>query len=92
MTIDWTLIVPTIIVLAVTVFVLKAVRKVKEKLHKKLGPAPSELAMKQLLEQIKNRELPKCPRCHSETFAMLDSDSRYKCESCHFEFEGATHI
>lgn len=89
---DWFYLFPILIVLAIIVFIVRAYRKFKVKIERKLGPAPSEMAMKQLVEQIKNRELPKCPRCNGETFAMIATDSRYKCESCRYEFEGAPHI
>jgi transposase-like protein len=91
-TIDWTLIVSGILVLVIVIFIFRAVRQVKAKIERKLGPAPSEMAMKQLLDQIKSRELPKCPRCQNETLAMLETDSRYKCESCQFEFDGPPHF
>jgi len=90
--VDWFYLIPGIIILAIGVFIYNAVKKTKAKIEKKLGPAPSELAMKQLLEEIKSRELPKCPRCHSEAFAIFDTDARYKCELCNYEFEGVPHI
>ncbi len=84
--------IPAIIILVIAIVIYKTVKKMKAKIVKKLGPAPSELAMQQLLEEIKGRELPKCPRCQSETFAILETDSKYRCNSCHYEFESVLHI
>ena len=92
MTFDWFWLFPVLIIVVIIIFVFRSVKKVKEKIERKLGPAPSEMAIKQLLDQIKNRELPKCPRCDGEPIALLETDSNYKCESCNYEFEGAPHI
>lgn len=92
MTFDWFWLFPVIIVVVIIIFVHKSVKKVKEKIERKLGPAPSEMAMKQLLDQIKSRDLPQCPRCNGQTIAMLETDASYKCESCDYEFQGAPHI
>ncbi|MGH8015392.1 MAG: hypothetical protein ACREBV_04310 [Candidatus Zixiibacteriota bacterium] len=92
MIMGWFYLIPTIICLVIAYFIYDAVKKTKTKMEKKLGPAPSELAMRQMLEEIKKRDLPKCPRCNCEAFAILETDSKYKCESCQYEFEVVLHI
>lgn len=89
---DWVNLAFALIVLAIAYSIYRTIKQTRAKIEKKLGPAPSEMAMKQLYDQIKNKELPKCPECGGESFAMIDADYKYKCDSCHHEFEGAAHL
>ena len=88
---DWFNIVLAVMVIVIVGFIVRAVRKTKAEIDKGLGPAPSERNMERAIMEIHERDV-ECPRCGSQTFAMLGTDNRYKCDACNYEFEGAPHI
>jgi ribosomal protein S27AE len=88
---DWFNITLAILVVTIAGFIMKAIRQTQAEIDKGLGPAPGERRMKKAIEEITQRDI-RCPRCGNEAFAMLGTGNRYKCDSCHFEFEGAEHI
>ena len=88
---DWFNIILGIMVVVIVGFIVNAVRKTNAEIHKKMGPLPDGWKMKKAVEEIRKRDIP-CPRCGKQTFAMLGTQNRYKCDICHYEFEGAEHI
>jgi transposase-like protein len=88
---DWFYIVLGIMVVVIVVFIVNAIRMTNAEIHKKLGPLPDEWKMKKVVEEIRKRDVP-CPRCGKQTFAMLGTQNRYKCDVCNYEFEGVEHI
>jgi DNA-directed RNA polymerase subunit RPC12/RpoP len=88
---EWFYIVLGIMVAAIVGFIVKAVRMTNAEIHKKMGPLPDEWKMKKAIEEIRKRDI-SCPRCGKQTFAMLGTQNRYKCDTCNHEFEGPDHI
>ncbi|GEM_PF-2980753 len=88
---DWYYIILGMMVVVIVGFIVKAVRMTNAEIYKKMGPMPSEWRMKKAIEEISKRDI-QCPRCGKQTFAMLGTKNRYKCDICNYEFEGAEHI
>ena len=91
---DWFTIILAAIVLAVVLFIIKAVRQTKADIDKRLNnvdPAKRNAVAKKLAEHIRNRGV-SCTRCGRQAFALLGTDNQYKCHTCNFEFEGPPHI
>ncbi len=88
---DWFNIILGIMVVVIVGFIVNAVRKTNDEIHKKMGPLPSEWRTKKTIKEIRKRDIP-CPRCGKQTSAMLGTESKYKCDTCNYESEGVEHI
>jgi hypothetical protein len=73
---------------AIAGFIAYAVRKTMDKVAK---PGMSAEDMRKLAAQIRERDI-RCPRCSRQSSAMLGTETRCKCDSCNFVFEGTKHI
>jgi ribosomal protein S27AE len=82
-----------LIVVVIVVFIVRAVRLT----HASLAEASRQVSLtnpgtaRVVVDQIRRSEV-RCPRCGSQTFTLLGTESRYQCESCEFVFEGPAHI
>jgi DNA-directed RNA polymerase subunit RPC12/RpoP len=88
---DWFNIILGIMVVAIVGFIVYAIRKTKAEIYRGLGPEPGERRMKQVIKEIRERDI-RCPHCGRQSFAMLGTGNRYKCDTCHHEFEDVDHI
>lgn len=82
-----------VIVVTVVTVIVRAVRLTKTSLmdaSRHVNPADRGVA-RRLIEEIRGRDVP-CTRCGHQTSTCLGTDDRYKCDSCHFEFEGPAHM
>lgn len=82
-----------LLVLAIVAFVVRAVGLTKASISnasRHLNLTQPEVA-RRLVEEIRARNVP-CERCGQQTFAMLGTGDRYKCETCHVEFQGPPHM
>jgi len=82
-----------VIVVVIIAFIVRAVRLTNASLATAsyhLNLTNPDVA-RSLVDQIRRRELP-CPRCGHDTFALLGTENRYKCDTCDFDFEGPAHI
>jgi ribosomal protein S27AE len=80
-------------VLVIAAFIVRAVRLTNASLAmaaRHVDPTNPDVA-RSVVDQIRGRN-PRCPRCGEQTFALLDTENRYKCESCDFTFTGPAHI
>lgn len=81
------------LVVVIVVFIVRAVRLTNTSIataSRHVNLANPDVA-RRLVEEIRGREVP-CTRCGRQTFALLGTGNRYKCHSCHFDFEGPAHI
>lgn len=76
------------LVVVIVAFIVIAVRKTMGEMTKAgvTGEDARELA-----KRLRERDV-RCPRCNGQSSALLGTDTRYKCDSCHFEFEGPSHL
>ena len=82
-----------LLVLVIVAFVVRAVRLTSASIStasRHLNLTRPDIA-RRLVEEIRAREVP-CERCGRQTFALLGTEDRYKCETCHFEFQGPAHM
>lgn len=78
---------------AIAVSVARAVRLTKAAMAES-GADPNRMsgeAAERLVERIRNLQVP-CPICGGESFALLGTGNRHKCESCDHEFTGPAHV
>ena len=85
---DWFNLVLLAIILAVTGFIAYAIRMMLKKISKVQVSRGDALS---LARQIRERRI-HCPRCYRQSSALLATDTKYKCDSCHSEFEGPPHL
>ncbi len=79
---------------AVFLFIIKAVRQIKSDMDRRLrgvDPAKRKEFAEKLAGQIRDRDI-KCTRCGKQSFALLGTGNQYKCHTCNFEFEGPAHF
>ena len=88
---NWFNIILGIMVVAIVVFIVRAVRKTKAEIYKGLGPEPGERRIRQAIKEIRERDI-RCPHCGRQSSAMLGTGNKYKCDTCNHEFEGPSHI
>jgi hypothetical protein len=82
------------LVATVVVMIVRAVRLTKATIAQASRDLPlsrPDVATR-LAERIRERRVA-CERCgRDDTFAMLGTDTRWKCDSCQHEFEGPAHL
>jgi DNA-directed RNA polymerase subunit RPC12/RpoP len=79
--------------LAVVAFIVRAVRLTNASIasaSRRVDLTNPDVA-RSVIRALDERDVP-CPRCGHETFALLGTETRYKCDSCNFEFDGPPHI
>ena len=82
-----------LLVLAIVVFIVRAVRLTNASISnasRHLNLTQSEVA-RRVVDEIRATDVP-CQRCGLQTFAMLGTGDRYTCETCDFEFQGPPHM
>ena len=82
-----------VIVVVVIAFIVRAVRLTNVSLataSRHLNLTNPDVA-RSLVDRICRLDLP-CPRCGHDTFTLLGTENRYKCDTCDFDFEGPAHI
>jgi hypothetical protein len=87
----WVLVV--LIAAAIVAVIVRAVRLTNASIadgSPRVGLQTAEAA-RSLVHEVRGRDV-RCPRCRQDTFALLSTSHRYKCDSCAFEFDGPTHI
>ena len=82
-----------LIVMVIAAFIIRAVRLTNASLrsasrHQNLMHA--EVA-RRVIEEMRAKDV-RCGRCGGQTFALLETEDRYRCETCSLEFEGPAHI
>ena len=91
---NWFNMILAVIVGAIVLFIVKAVRQTKADIDQRLkdvDPAKrDEVAMK-LVERMRNQDV-SCTRCGRQTFNIAGTTNMYKCHTCNYEFECPTHI
>ena len=83
-----------VMVVAIALFILKAVRQTKEDIDERLkgvDPAKRNEFAKALAEKIRAQDV-RCPRCGKQAFGLMGTVDRWKCHTCNFEFDGPPHI
>ena len=91
---NWFNMIIAVIVGAIVLFIVKAVRQTKADIDKRLegvDPAKRNEIAKSLAEKIRSQDV-RCTRCGKQSFALLGTNNQYKCHTCNFEFEGPPHI
>jgi len=83
-----------VVIGAVVLSIVKAVRQVKSDVDRRLrgvDPAKRNEFAEKLAGQIRSRDI-KCTRCGKQSYALLGTGNQYKCHTCNFEFEGPSHF
>ena len=91
---DWFTIILALLVAAIALFIIKAVRQTKVDIDNRLKhvePAKRNEYAKKLAERIRSQDV-SCTRCGRQAFALLGTGNKYKCHTCNFEFEGSPHM
>jgi ribosomal protein S27AE len=82
-----------LLVVAIVAFIVRAVRLTNASLSaasRHMDLTNPDVA-RSVVDRMRERELP-CPRCGRDTFAQLGTGNRYRCHTCHVDFEGPPHI
>ena len=82
-----------LIVVTIAAFIVRAVRLTNASLaraSRHVNLTNPDVATS-VVDQIRRSEL-LCPRCGGQMFALLGTENRYQCESCHFDFTGPPHV
>jgi ribosomal protein S27AE len=82
-----------VLVVVIIAFVVRAVRLTNASIAtaSRLVNLTNPDAVRSLVDRIREREST-CPRCGAETFALLGTENRYKCDLCNLDFEGPPPI
>lgn len=80
------------LVLVIAVVIVRSVRMVLFEVDPKRtrGRGLRRDEASRLTERLKSLDV-RCPRCREESFLVLGSTDRYKCERCRHEFTGPSH-
>ena len=82
-----------LIVVAIAVFIIRAVRLTSASValaSREVNITNPDVA-RAVVDHVRGREV-LCPRCGGQTFVLLGTENRYRCEICDFAFEGPAHI
>jgi hypothetical protein len=84
-----------VLVVTIVVVILRAVRITKASIERagREMPLSRPDVAREVADRIRRADV-RCPRCGQQTFAMLGTGNRHKCddEMCGFEFEGPDHF
>jgi len=75
-------------VLLVVGFIVFAIRKTLSEISK---PGLSGDEARKLAQRIRQRDI-RCPGCNRQSSALLGTDTKYKCDTCNYEFDGPNHM
>jgi ribosomal protein S27AE len=85
-----------ILVGGIAVAIFTAVRMTRRQIDRRLqtiDPAHSDDLTRELASRVRQQaDRIKCARCGGPTAMVLGTDVRYKCDVCHFEFDGPPHL
>ena len=87
---DWFWGLVGLFILAIAFFIVRAVRITLGEVRRNAAARPG-MDPRALADEIRSRRVP-CPRCGGESFFLLATGNRYRCESCRREFEGPDHL
>lgn len=79
---------------AIILFIVKAVRQTKDDIDQRfkgVNPATRDELAKELIEKMGSQDV-RCSRCGRQTFTMAGTTNMYKCQACNYEFAGPTHV
>ncbi len=85
---DWFNLLLMAMVIIVVGFIVFSIRKTIGSMTKS-GVSGDEA--RKLAARIRERDI-RCPRCSRQSSALLGTETKYKCDSCNYEFEGPNHI
>jgi len=85
-----------LVVVAVVLFIVKAVRQTRGEIDRRLrgtDPRRRDDIARDLAARIREQaDRVKCARCGGPTDTLLGTETQYKCEVCHFTFDGPPHM
>jgi hypothetical protein len=84
------------IIMAVVLFIVRAVRLTRGQIDQRLcrtDPRRRDDVMRDLATHIREQaDRVRCTQCGGPTFMVLGTDDQYKCEVCHVAFDGPRHM